>query len=763
MIVTGLSWIERRLRPADGWLPFLLLLAIILILTLAVVDADWVPEVSIVFVTGFTGLALGIALARRPLGWLPAWLLIIAYGLALTTVLLGRLAPPPNVVLRGWTPISEHIRRNWGLFIDRAGGWLAIALGEGRSEETVVFAFAVGLLAWLLAAFAGWTIFRGRRPWASLIPLTLALALNNYYSQAELWYVPIFVGLLVALVATVGYADREAGWTRRKVDYSGEIRIELLVYSGAIALFLFFVATALPAINFRAISDAVLNRPAVDQAERTLDRVFAGVRQPGPSYLAGEGALEAGGSHGTLPRTFLLGAPPELYETVVMTATAHGDSTRAAHWRGLSYDVYTGRGWAVSAESRESVAAGQPIRLPEILATTAVTQTIVSTSESGRIRYSLGLPLRFDQAVTTRWRGLEDLSRVEGQGGFYTAVSRLSAATPAELRDASLAELSPALKARYTALPDSIPERIHALANQVAGESDLPLTPYDQAKALEAFLRQYPYSLDVELPPADSDPVDYFLFDLQAGYCDYYASAMVVMARSLGLPARLAAGYLAQPAGSDGVQTITQINAHSWTEVYFADYGWLEFEPTAAFAAESAPLPAPEEQDVFGSEATPSQNPPPIPEPARDYAGFFWLLALLPLLLVGWWFWRARHQPWQRPADRAQWASDRLQRRAGRLGQLVQASQTPAEFSDAFLLHLDHLNQRRLARRLDLVEIKTEIRQLATAFAGWQYAQHKPPIGEVADSWRRVRWRLWILNVGEDLRGLWPNRLSKRE
>jgi hypothetical protein len=319
-----------------------------------------------------------------------------------------------------------------------------------------------------------------------------------------------------------------------------------------------------------------------------------------------------------------------------------------------------------------------------------------------------------------------------------------------------MAGSSPALMARYTALPDSIPERVHELTRQVAGESDLLPTPYDQAKALEAFLRQYPYSLEVELPPAGRDPVDYFLFDLQAGYCDYYASAMVVMARSLGLPARLAAGYLAQPAGADGVQSITQMNAHSWAEVYFADYGWLEFEPTAAFAAELAPLPAPDEAGFFGPEATAPADPPPIPEPARDYTGYLWLLALVPLLLGGMWFWRARRPRRLRPADRAQWAYDRLQRRASRLGQSARPSQTPAEFADDFLLYLVHLNQNRLARRLDLVQTKTEVEHLVTTFAGRQYAQHKPPASEVADSWRRVRRQLWLLNVVEDLRSLWP-------
>ena len=88
----------------------------------------------------------------------------------------------------------------------------------------------------------------------------------------------------------------------------------------------------------------------------------------------------------------------------------------------------------------------------------------------------------------------------------------------------------PEIRARYTQLPRDLPARVHQLAHTIA---DPQPTAYDQARAIEAFLRQYPYSLDLSPPPADVDIVDYFLFDLQTGFCDYYASAMVVMALSL--------------------------------------------------------------------------------------------------------------------------------------------------------------------------------------------------------------------------------------
>jgi transglutaminase-like putative cysteine protease len=488
-----------------------------------------------------------------------------------------------------------------------------------------------------------------------------------------------------------------------------------------------------------------------------LERLFAGVRQPaGSDSSTGDVGLAAGdgGSPGTLPRSFLLGAPPELYETVVMTATTQGTTLRTNHWRGVSYDRYTGRGWAITAESRQQVSAGEEIPLPAIAAAAAVTQTVDRADDSATIRYTLGLPARFDQPVTIHWRGTNDLSRVVGQGGSYSAVSRVSAASVAALRGASLADVPPALLARYTALPDSVPERVFGLAQQAAGQAT---TPYDQAKALERFLRQYPYSLEVDLAPADQDPVDFFLFDLQAGYCDYYASSMVVMARSLGLPARLAAGYLAQPT-VEGPQIIRQKNAHSWAEVYFADYGWLEFEPTAAFPAESPPPPLEGEPDLVDPEALDETTSPPIPMPPPDRRGYLWLLVLIPLLLSSWWLWRARRSRRGMPSDPATWAYQQLQRRASRLGQVVRPSQTPAEFTDGFLLHLNRLDRGRAARQLGLDRLSPEVERLTNTFADRQYARQKPPAKDAVVSWRRIRRQLWLLTLLEDLRGLWPRR-----
>jgi transglutaminase-like putative cysteine protease len=126
-----------------------------------------------------------------------------------------------------------------------------------------------------------------------------------------------------------------------------------------------------------------------------------------------------------------------------------------------------------------------------------------------------------------------------------------------------------------------VPERVLDLASDIT--RGLP-TPYDKAKAIEAYLRtNYPYDLEVPVPPADRDVADYFLFDLKKGYCDYFATSMVVLARASGLPARFVSGYAPGSYDAPNAQyVIRELNAHSWAEVYFPEIGWVEFEPTAS-------------------------------------------------------------------------------------------------------------------------------------------------------------------------------------
>ena len=157
----------------------------------------------------------------------------------------------------------------------------------------------------------------------------------------------------------------------------------------------------------------------------------------------------------------------------------------------------------------------------------------------------------------------------------------------------------------YTQLPSDLPARIRQLAMGVtAGHS----TPYGKAKALERYLKtNYTYRFadpsGADSPPPGRDPMDWFLFDHREGTCGIFSSAFVVLARSIGIPARVVSGWAIAATGD--TQTVYTDQAHQWAEVAFDQLGWVSFEPTASGGAPSR-APENRERDLVGS------PPPPL-------------------------------------------------------------------------------------------------------------------------------------------------------
>jgi transglutaminase-like putative cysteine protease len=724
-----------ELFPRKDWLPLLLVSGALGCLGAAVILADWAPEIEVVTWGIGLGLLLGWLLARGTASWRLAGLIQLGYALTFTTLYLARLWPGSLLLAEGWLAHSEALVQNWALFSDRMSGWLLAVLSGGRSQETVAFAFGLGVLSWLLTGYVVWSLFRRQQPLSGLTAAAILLALNCYYGRTPLWPLFGYIALAGLLTAVIHFHRFEAEWQQRDSDYSDELRLDMWLQSGAVVMVVVALAVFIPSLNYQAAAQFLRQRPLVQQFEASWDRLFGGVNVALPAPAGVQPA-------GSLPRTFLIGDPPELRETVVMTAVVQPPPTGNAdlrYWYGMNYELYDGRGWAVGRERQQTVAADQPLTLPP-KAQTAVVRQRASWLADGRVlRYSLGEPYLFDHETITFWRGAADLSRVQSYSLSYTVESRVSTATAVELRLAGMESVPPVILARYTQLPANLPARVAELARQVAGSAP---TAYDQARALEQFLRQYPYSLDVTLPPPETDPVDFFLFDLQRGYCDYYATAMAVMARSLGLPARLVTGYLAEPPDAQGRQIIYANQAHSWVEIYLGEYGWIAFEPTAAFEDGRA-------IDEGGSApvAAGISAPPPIPPPdpqKRPWAiwPFLGLLAGLGLLL---WLFR-RWQQAEAGLDGVQIAYGRLQAAARRLGQPTPPQQTPAEFATALLAHLAATEPpaRRWLSEIPAADLVGPIWQLTNLFVARQYGPARPVAEKEALAlWRRLRWPLW--------------------
>lgn len=191
------------------------------------------------------------------------------------------------------------------------------------------------------------------------------------------------------------------------------------------------------------------------------------------------------------------------------------------------------------------------------------------------------------------------------------------------------AVLPAGLSQYYLGLPAELPDRVRELAEDISADGT---TDYDRAKLIETYLRQnYIYNNKPDLSKLSgntTDFVDGFLFELQEGYCDYFSTAMAVMARSIGLPSRWVKGFTPgslpvdrygppgesmldgeryNPTGA-GTYTVRNSDAHSWVEIYFEGFGWIPFEPTSGFRFPYV-SPEGEELDLTLPEADQSETP----------------------------------------------------------------------------------------------------------------------------------------------------------
>ena len=164
-------------------------------------------------------------------------------------------------------------------------------------------------------------------------------------------------------------------------------------------------------------------------------------------------------------------------------------------------------------------------------------------------------------------------------GEWYEVHAALSNTSAEELRESG-DEYPAWISDVYLQLPGSITTRTLDLAQKITKGLD---NPYDKVVAINNYLREtITYQDTVSGIPKDQEAIDWFLFDYQSGFCNYYATAEVILLRAAGIPARWAIGFAQGEEQDDGSYIVRQSDAHAWPEVYFSGFGWVEFEPTGS-------------------------------------------------------------------------------------------------------------------------------------------------------------------------------------
>ncbi|PQP83462.1 hypothetical protein C0Q44_01755 [Paenibacillus sp. PCH8] len=319
-------------------------------------------------------------------------------------------------------------------------------------------------------------------------------------------------------------------------------------------------------------------------------------------------------------------------------------SPKVTYWRGETRSYYNGSTWSDPAQSFETASPSGLLRTdgwenPTYWSRIRQTVTMQREWKGPNPLFTGGIPVNVsfqDNNSTNERNMLSLLSNADsatlwlaGSGRRepvkqYSADVMIPTATPEQLRllESKGTRKDPA-KIRRTdlQLPDSLPERVRSLAGDITEGSK---TRYDAVHAVQTYLIDHAeYSLDTRMPPLGTDFVDDFLFVTGKGYCNHFSTAMVVLLRAEGIPARWVKGFGTGQADPEvsGQYIVTQGDAHSWVEVYFPSAGWMPFEATPGFA-----LPQGVSVDAAGADLLSDAGAQPSSVGVMAQAGA-WLLA----------------------------------------------------------------------------------------------------------------------------------------
>ncbi|MFN8594808.1 MAG: transglutaminase domain-containing protein [Anaerolineae bacterium] len=593
------TWRDRGLELIKPhWITLLLIGGVVSSLLDSLAQAKWYPDAEPFVALALFSAVYGGVLAISKLRWRIAMSISAAVSIGVVLLLVGRCVPAPHWLFSA--PLSQslqimHLRL------------MALLQQIGRGEQAVTLT-AYGLLVWHVSVVLMWSLLRTRRVLIGVLLYALPLGLNLAASRQPTSLSMVFTISSVLLIARSAYLERLHTWDVQHLSYP-ELIGEDWVLGVTLIAALVLVLAGLSTPEWRA----------------SLERFFESLR---PKITTSPVGPQPGASTAPPPTSFVPDVsvvgepiPPDSTATLFWVRiddpaprlNANGDPLppdRVHYWRGGIYGAYTGRGWELIG-LRDDVQS-MPITATVPPGRYVLNQKFDIVARHGSQLFAVNDPITASVAV--RSIAVDDSHLLLGFSASYTVTSWAADVTADQL--AADRPIYPDVITRtYLAVPDSVPPRVRELAQTLTMTAT---TAYDKAVQIQNYLRAtYPYRLDVPPPPSDRDVVDYFLFDAPGGFCSYYASAMVVMLRSLGVPARVVTGYAMGSYVRDAqLYHVPASAAHAWVEVYFPTYGWIEFEPTASMRAvdyrheavlppssEIVPTEAPSTEVTTGNEA----------------------------------------------------------------------------------------------------------------------------------------------------------------
>ena len=783
------TYLLRLLFNRSFWLAFFLLF-VTMSFTVGLGDAIQGGVTWLLTPIAVTGALTSFAFAKsRMKGW-KAGGLIALLGVSGIIFHIAHLSPPfvelvksliifrleiiswvrERIVLPDFTILIEPLTdlgNRTAILLTRTWLWMEGLRRGGLMSDPVAQAFAWSLVVFLLSAWAGWVLGRYRNPLVAFTPVLAILALIADYTGTGFISLWLMLAGTLLLMGLARYDADRVRWQRTGVDFSESIPVDTGTAIILISFALAALAWVIPSFSVKAMVETI--RDWGNDQNKFAESFGLKPALPAPSrftpYIAPQG----------LPRSHLLGSGPELNNIIVMTIRTgeippqppylNPPAAPRHYWREVTYDRYTGTGWVSSPVEVNPYKANKLLLDINPGSYQLIEQEVKFYEDLGGQLNWTGYLVSVDQPYEVAWRShtvSPTSSDPFGDMDMLGAISPVKSfkATSLEARvsaDQLRAAVStyPAWMAKYLDLPKTTPDRVLALARELTANAT---TPFDRAQAIETYLRTtYPYTLDISGPPPGRDVADYFLFDLKKGYCDYYATAMVVLARAAGLPARFVSGYASGSYDSENAQYIvTEANAHSWPEIYFPGIGWVEFEPTTGLPPinrqeQSSYLTLPTVPVEIEKETSFVMLVRTVKSLIEKVAfGFFIILLTIvgAIMFESWWLTR---QP-------VHISMTRIFRRMERLGNLVTGStsvETPFEFSGRLASALDSISQKGWQSSIIRPAIK-EAELIIGLYVRVSFSQHplsKTGVTKAIRAWRSLQLRLLFADLHKGATG----------
>lgn len=577
----------RLVMSWEDWLTLAAAVIVFLSVSYSIQQAHWVRSMPSLVPTTMAGLLIGMlgARIRAHAAFIHPFALIL--GLCVVVLVVQTYADGAN--------FAERLND----FRFRMHEWYDVVRSGDISNDNLPFVTLVHSLGFLCAYLAAWSIYRWRNAWIAIIPASIVLLANISFMKGQpSGAFVIFLFGAVLLIGRLHLQRSQLRWKRLGIEYPDFISMTAIQFTIALTTVLIVGAWLIPTGNQASAASGLIHKivsPATGHSG-TLVRLFHNV-----DTQNGAG-LHSFGDFLTIQGRVKLGTK-DIFEIT---------STQPGLVRAQSYEEYTGAGWKTSGRQDTKVAA-KDVAVPQDggqLEARSVSVVTVKVLDSDKTVLTPGTPIGTNVgSIVESPKGVPgEIERVRttsslGSGDTYNALGSQSTATIEQLEGAG-ASYPDYVTQRYLQLPKELPQRVRDEAARVAGQGGA--TPYEQATSIQNYLRALPFDLDVDSAPPGRDTVDYFLFDLKKGYFDYQASAMAVMLRTLGIPSRVAVGYVLDPASKvDTTYTVAKNNAYSWVEVYFPHYGWVNFNPTSGEPAGGAIDAIGASTTIFGSDPSP--------------------------------------------------------------------------------------------------------------------------------------------------------------